>query len=65
MINCDDVLKENKKENNSNWLRISYHTYRILIVGSFRSGKKLALLNLINHHPIVDRIFLYVRINTG
>ena len=39
MINFGDVVKENIKEHNSNWPQIPDHPYRILIVGSSRSGK--------------------------
>ena len=34
MINFDDVIKENRKEHNSNWLKIPDHPNRILIVES-------------------------------
>ena len=32
MINFDDVVKENIKEHKPNWLQISDHPYRILII---------------------------------
>ena len=41
MINFDDVVKENKKENNTNWPQIPDHLYRILIIGGSGSGKKI------------------------
>ena len=34
------VTKENIKEHNPNWLQITDHPYRILIIGGSSSGKK-------------------------
>ena len=34
--------------------------YRTLIIGGSGSGKTNALLNLINNHPDIDKIYLYV-----
>ena len=59
MINFDDVTKENIKEYNLNWLQIPDHPYRILIIGSYRSGKTNSLFNLISHQPDIDKIYLY------
>ena len=56
MINFDDVTKENIKQHNLNWPDILDHSYKILIVGSSKSGKTNALLNLINHEPDIDKI---------
>ena len=56
MINFDDVTKNNIREHNPNWPEFPDHPYRILIVKSFGSGKKNALLNLINHEPDIDKI---------
>ena len=39
MMNVDDVIKENIKERNPNWQKISDHPYRILITGGYGSGK--------------------------
>ena len=39
MINFDDVTIEETKYHNSNWLQISDHPYRILIIGGSGSGK--------------------------
>ena len=39
MVNFDDVVKENIKEYNLNWPKISDHSYRILITGGSGSGK--------------------------
>ena len=52
MINIDDVTKENIKEHNTNWLQISDHPKRILIIGSSGSGKTNSLFNLINQHML-------------
>ena len=58
MINFDDVVKENKK-NNPNWLQISDDSFRILKIGGFGSGKTNSLLfNLINQQPDIDKIYL-------
>ena len=40
MINFDDVIKENIKEN-PNCPQSPDHSYRILIIGSFGSGKTI------------------------
>ena len=57
MFNFDYITKEDIKEYNSN----SDHPYRILITGGSRSGKTNALLNLINHGPDIDKIYLYAK----
>ena len=59
MIIFDDYTNKNKAEHNSNWPYIPDHPYRILTVGSSGSGKKNALLNLINKQPDIDKIYLY------
>ena len=51
MINFNDVTNENKTD----------HLNRILIIGGSGSGKTKALLNLINHQPDIDKIYLYVK----
>ena len=38
MINFDDYTNENKIVDNLKWPYISYHTYKILIIGGFGSG---------------------------
>ena len=40
---------------------ISDHLYWILIIGCSASGKTNALLNLINHEPDIDQIYLYAK----
>ena len=59
MINFDEYTNENKKEHNLNWSYIPDHPYRILIIGGSRTGKKNALLNLINNQQDIDKIYLY------
>ena len=61
MINFDEYTNENKKEHNLNWPYIPDHPYRRLIIGGWGSGKKNALLNLINNQPDIDKIYLYAK----
>ena len=61
MINFDDYTNENKIEHNSKWPHIPDHPYRILSVCGSRSGKTNALFKLINNHPDIDKIYLYVK----
>ena len=58
MINSDEYTNENNKESNPNW---PYIPYRILIKGGSGSGKTNTLLNLIENHPDIDKIYLYVK----
>ena len=48
MINFNDAIKEETKENNPNWPEIPDHLYRILITGGSGSGKINWLSDLIN-----------------
>ena len=59
MINFDNITKENIKEHNPDWPRISDHQYRILIIGGSISGKRNSLFNLISQQPDIDKIYLY------
>ena len=59
MINFDNYANESKTEHNLKWPYIPNHLYRILIVGGSGSGKTIALLNLINNQPDIDKIYLY------
>ena len=59
MINFDSVTNENKTKHNPKQLYILDHLHRILIIGGSGSGKANALLNLINHQPDIDKIYLY------
>ena len=49
MTNFDDITNSNKIKHNFNKPYISAHPYRMLIVRGSGSGKRKALLNLINH----------------
>ena len=60
MFNFDDITKEVIKEHNSNWLQIP-DDLRILIIKESGSGKTNTLLNLINHEPDIDKIFVYAK----
>ena len=64
MINFDQY--SNKPEHNLKWPYIPDHPYRILIVGGLGSGKRNALLNLINNQPDIDKyrlilIYTYIQ----
>ena len=59
MTNFDDYANENKTKHNLEWQYIPNHPYRIPIIGGSGSGKKNALLNLINNQPDIDKIYLY------
>ena len=61
MINFDDYANENRTEYNKNWSHIPDHPYRILIIGGSGSGKTNLLLNLIEHQPDIDKIYLYAK----
>ena len=61
MTKFDDYTNENKIEHNSKWPHIPDHPYRILIVGGSRSGKTNALLNLVNNHPDIDKMYIYAK----
>ena len=41
MINFNDVTKENIKEHNPNWPKISEHPYRIFIIGGSGLEKQI------------------------
>ena len=59
MFNFDYITKEDTKEHNPIWRETPEHPYRILTVGGSGSGKVHALLNLKNHDPDFDKIYLY------
>ena len=59
MKNYDQSVEIN---HHLNWPYISYHPYRILIIGGSVSEKTNAILNLIKHQwPDIDKIYLYVK----
>ena len=49
MINFDDVMKENIKEQNPNWPQIHDHLQRILTIEGSESRKTNLLFNLISY----------------
>ena len=61
MINFDNFTNKNKAEHNSKWPYIPDHLCRILVIGGSRSGKIIALLNLINNQLDIDKIYLYAK----
>ena len=61
MFNFDYITKGDIKEQNPKQPEMSDHPYRILIIGGSGSGKTNALLNLINHEPDIDKIYLYAK----
>ena len=61
MINFNDNINENKTEHKKNWPYIPDHPYRILIMVGPGSGKTNLLLNLIENHPDIDKIYLYAK----
>ena len=61
MINFADYVNENKIEHNKNWPYTPDDPYKILIVGGSGSGKTIALLNLIENQPDIDKIYLYTK----
>ena len=52
---------KNIKVHHSNWPQIPDHLYRILISGGSGSGKTNLLLNLVNHQPGIDKVYLYAK----
>ena len=63
MINFDDYVNEDKTQHNLKWQYIPDHPYRILIIGGSESGKKNALLKLINNRPDIDKIYFTLNIH--
>ena len=61
MFNFDYITKEDIKEHNPKQPEISDHPNLILIIGDSESGKTNALLNLTNHEPDTDKIYLYAK----
>ena len=58
MLNFDYITKKEIKKHNPNWSEIPDHPCRILTVGGSVSRKANAILNLINHEPDIDKIYL-------
>ena len=61
MINLGNYVNENNKKHNEKLPYIPDHPYRILIIDGSGSGKTNTLLNLINEHNDVDKIYLYAK----
>ena len=61
MFNYDYITKEIIREHNPNWPEIPDHPYRILIIAGSGSAETNALLNLINHEPDPEKIYLYAK----
>ena len=48
-------------KNNEKWSYISHHLYRIFIIEGSKSEKTNSLINLINEHDDIDKMFLYAK----
>ena len=64
MFNLDDITNENK-ERNKKWLYIPDHPYRILVSDGSRSRKTNALLNLISQQDDIDKMYLYLFVDSS
>ena len=63
MIYFDDIIKENITEHNPNWLQVSDHQRRILIIGGSGSGRTNSLFTLIGQQPDIDKMCLQLTIH--
>ena len=61
MINFYYVIKENMKEQNTNWPQNHDNPYRILIIGGSGSEKTNSLFNLISQQPDIGKTYLYAK----
>ena len=62
MINLDSITNENNnKKHNEKWSYIPDLPYKMLIIGGSGSGKRNALINLINEQKDIDKIYFYAR----
>ena len=61
MINFHDVTNKYKIEHNANQSYIPQHPQRVLIIGCPDQEKANAFLNLKNHQPDIDEIYLYAK----
>ena len=64
MVNLDDITNENK-ERNKKWLYIPHHPYRISVSDGSRSRKTSALLNLISQQDDIDKMYLYLFVDSS
>ena len=55
------MLLKNPKEHNLNRLQIPDHSYKLIIIGGWGSGKTNSLFNQISHQPDIDTIYLYAK----
>ena len=62
IIDFDNVTKENIKELDLNQPRIPDHSYRILIIRGFGSGKRISLFNYSVMQPDINKNELYTKI---
>ena len=60
MINLDSITNENNKEYNKKWPYLPHHSYRILIIGGYRSGKQMHCL-LRKEQDNIDKMYLYAK----
>ena len=63
MFNLDAITNENNKDHTKKWPYIPDYPYRMLVIGSFGSGKTNSLLNLIKQDSddFIDKIYLYAK----
>ena len=61
LLNFDEVNNKNKTEYDLKWPYITDYPYKNIITGGFGSGKTNALLDLMNHQPDIDKIYLYAK----
>ena len=55
------MLLKNPKEHNLNRLQIPVHSYKLIIIGGWGSGKTNSLFNQISHQANIDKIYLYAK----
>ena len=55
------MLLKNPKEHNLNGLQIPDHSYKLIIIGGWGSGKTNSLFNQISHQANIDKIYLYAK----
>ena len=63
-FNLDHITNEDNKDHNEKLPYIPDHPYRMLIIGSFGSGKRKASPNSIkekNSGNLIDKIYLYTK----
>ena len=56
MFNLGVIANENSENHSKKWLYIPDYSYRMLIIGGFRSGKANVLLNLIEEQDSYELI---------